>query len=52
MEEKGEPQKFNVILEMMDQFKEAIKTVNTRKKFHVETPETKQNKTQQNKAKQ
>lgn len=35
---------FNVILENIEQFKEVIRTVNIRKKFHIETPETKQKK--------
>lgn len=38
---EGDSQRCNVILEKMEQFEEAIKTVNTRKKSHVETPETK-----------
>lgn len=48
-EKRGESQRFNVILEKMEQFEEAVKTVNTRKKFHVETPETKQNPGKQSK---
>lgn len=51
---KGESKRLNVILENMEQFKEEIRTVNVRKRFHIETPETRRKKkksTQQNKAK-
>ena len=36
---KGESQRFNSILGNLEQFKETMKAVNTRKRWQVETPE-------------